>query len=61
MEIFWWVMTVITAIFSIYAIQKTGFEDGALYLFMPAACTAMAYLRRFMRKKIERNQDQTEK
>lgn len=57
MEVFWFAAGVFTLGLSIYLINDTSFEEGAIYLAMPAVCFALWYLRRNFRKRLQQQQE----
>ena len=53
MEIFWLVLTVLTAVWAIYALITSGWQNNKLLLWFPLICFAMYLYRRFTTQKMK--------
>jgi hypothetical protein len=65
MEVFWLVLTILTAIWAGYAIATSGWAANKLLTWFPLICLAMFLYRRFTTKKmkawLEREQQERER
>lgn len=62
MEHLWLAITIASAIWAVWEINRIGWESGKEWLYIPGIAAAMFVFRRFARKKMEAyNQRQQEK
>lgn len=51
----WLAIFAVTAVISGYMIYQSGFEESKLFLLMPLLALAFFFMRRTIRKRIEKN------
>lgn len=57
MEVFWLALTAIAFLMALYMLALHGLEKGAIYLVFPLLTAAMYGFRRFLRKRIEKQEE----
>jgi tryptophan-rich sensory protein len=55
MEMMWLAIFAVTTVISGYMIYQSGFEESKLFLLMPLLALAFFFMRRTIRKRIEKN------
>lgn len=56
LEKFWWGMTVVSLILVAIYCFMDGFDQWAIFLFVPVLTALMALMRRFLRKRLEKSE-----
>lgn len=56
MEKFWLVAAILSFIYAVYTIGQSGLAQAGLNLVMPLIAGALYYLRRYTRKRFEKNE-----
>lgn len=57
MELFWLIVCLLATIMALYMLVRTGFREGGIYLLFPFLAGAMYGVRRWVRKKVEKQEE----
>lgn len=60
LEIFWWIVTVITLVLVLVMCFTESFDRWTIYFLVPALAALMALVRRFMGKKLAKSHAEKE-
>ena len=55
MEVFWFVVAIVTAIYGFFKIREVGIENNYLLVIMPFIAAGMSFFRRYVRLRGEKN------
>lgn len=57
MELFWLVVSLLSAVMALYMLVRAGLREGGIYLLFPFLAGAMYGVRRWVRKKMEKQEE----